>query len=120
MTIKALASDETADEREVRVWFSARSSDPRFIKQVSELATDLLKVKKALASQAKVRVDKGVVVMWNRDVKTVIDESRWTYFVDRGYVSKTTPPQLTPSGNRMLKLYAHMIQQARAEQASGA
>ena len=113
MPINPMSPDETADEREVRVWFSSRAQEPEFLKQMAALANDLLKVRKALDSGAKVKQIGDDVVLWNRDEKTTVSAKRWAYFRDRGYISQTTPPRMSPGGNRMLKLYAYLIKQAQ-------
>lgn len=113
MAINPMSADETAEEREVRVWFSSRARDPEFLKQMAALANDLLKVKKALASGAKARAEKDKIVLWNRSEKTEISKERWKYFAERGYVSRTDPPKISPGGQRMLKLYAYLINEAR-------
>lgn len=120
MTIDPMSTDETKEEREIRVWFSSRARDPDFLKEMAALANDLLRVRKALAGGAKARADKQSVILWNGRDKTVISRERWTYFADRGYVTRTDPPQVSPGGARMLKLYAYLINQAREATLDGA
>lgn len=110
MDIKPRVENESAAEKEIRVWFSSRARDPDFLREMAAVAQDMLMIKRMAGATAK--TDRDSVIFALHGSTRRIAKSRWSYFVKRGYVSQTVRPTLSPNGERMLKLYAYLLHES--------
>lgn len=109
--IKPRTANESEEEREIRVWFNSRARDPDFLREMAAIAQDLLAIKRMAGATAST-TDEDVILKLGVSTHR-IPKKRWSHFAKRGYVAQTARPTLSPSGERMLKMYAYLLHESR-------
>jgi len=116
MSIKPRVANETAEEKEIRVWFSTKAKDPKFLREIQLIAQDLLAIKRMVGADAA--TDDDDIVLKSGSSIHRIPKTRWSWFAKRGYLAQSAKPSLSPNGEKILKVYAYLIHEANTQTTS--